>query len=126
MKVERLHEARARSPRELAMQMFAVLGAPIAWATEFVVAYAITQHACSTGHYWELHLSWIVFLSVALLALLVAARTWGAVRHEPRLNGGSAVERSSFVALLGLMTSSFFAVVIIAEAIPRFILTPCD
>ena len=106
--------------------MFAVLGAPVAWATEFAIAYSITQHACSTGHYWELHLSWIVFLAVTLLALFVSWRIWQAARHEPRPDRGTAVERSHFMALFGLMSNGFFVVVIIAEAIPRFILTPCD
>jgi hypothetical protein len=41
-------------------------------------------------------------------------------------DGGTPFDRSHFLHLLGFVSSIWFLVVIIANAVPRWILSPCD
>lgn len=122
----RVGEHRSRSLGEKALQIYGVLGAPIAWAAEFTVSYMTTQHACSTGAFWLLKVLSLVSLLIALTAVAVAFRTYQSAPKTVPQDSGTGVGRSLFMGVLGLMVSTFFTLAILAEAVPRFILTPCD
>ena len=102
-----------------------VLIAPLAWAADLVISYALVQHACSTGHHYLLH---VVSVVCFVIALAGAVLSWRQYQHVSQGNdeGGSAFDRSHFLALLGIATSVWFVVVIVASAVPRWILSPCD
>jgi hypothetical protein len=93
---------------------------------EFIISYSITQHACSTGHHWELHLLSLLSGTAAAGATFIAYRNLRLTSEKERSDGGMPLDRTRFMAITGLMISAFFFVVIIAEAVPRFILSPCD
>jgi hypothetical protein len=115
-----------KSMPELSAQWFGVLGAPIAWVLDHSLSYSMTQHACSTGKFFELKLVSVVMIAVALLAMLFAWRnhvhSGTAVGNDAR----GALGRTNFMGMLGLLVSSLFTAVILANAVPRFILTPCQ
>jgi len=116
----------ARSASEYALQLIGFLGAPTVWALEFIISYAITQHACSTGQHWELYLLSLISGSLAGGATFIALRNLRLTSEKDSSDGGTPLDRTRFMAISGLMISAFFVMVIIAEAVPRFILSPCD
>ena len=115
----------ATSARSPLPQFYALLIGPIAWAADLGMSYASVYHACSTGHFYLLHVISLVALIIALTGAFVGWKEFLAVR-EGSDDGGTPFDRSHFMALLGLASSLGFAVVIIATAVPRFILSPCD
>jgi hypothetical protein len=112
----------ARSPLP---QFYALLIGPIAWAADLGFSYMSVYHACSTGHFYVLHVISLIALVIALTGAFVGWQEFQAVR-EGTDEGGTPLDRSHFMALLGIASSIGFAVVIIASAVPRFILSPCD
>lgn len=104
---------------------WAILIGPAAWALDQGISYAIDQHACSTGHFYVLHVATICF---GLLGLSGAAIGWRQLSRHRGGNeeGGSTRDRSWFMALLGILLSIEFTIVILAMAVPKIILSPCD
>jgi len=115
----------ATSDRSPLPQFYSLLIGPIAWATDLGFSYMSVYHACSTGHFYVLHVISLIALIVALTGAFVGWREFQAVRQGFD-DGGTPLDRSHFMALLGIASSIGFAVVIIATAVPRFILSPCD
>jgi hypothetical protein len=64
-------------------------------------------------------------LVLALTGVVVAWRQLGPVRNG-RDDGGSPVDRSWFMAWLGILMSSTFALTIIALSVTKIVLSPCD
>jgi len=97
-----------------------------AWAFDLGFSYILEQHSCSTGHHYVLHLISIVCLAIALTGF---ATGWVEFKRFPGTTseeGGSHFDRAHFQALLGMAFSLSFAVVIIAGAVPRWIVGPCE
>jgi hypothetical protein len=104
---------------------WAILIGPAAWALDQGISYAIEQHACSTGHFYVLHVATVVFIVLALTGALVGWRQLA--KHQGGAEeGGSVRDRRWFMALLGILLSVEFAVVILAMMVPKLILSPCD
>jgi hypothetical protein len=102
-----------------------ILIGPAAWALDQGISYSMEQHACSTGHFYVLHVCTIVFVLLALTGALAGCRQMAKNRNGNE-EGGSPRDRSWFMALLGMLLSAGFAMVIIALAVPKIILSPCD
>jgi hypothetical protein len=104
----------------------AVLLGPLASLIALQVGYVLAERACGTGQMLPVHLS---FLGSLLLALLGAAtgwrewRRWGARQAG---EGGGREGRSRFLALLGLISGAFFALVIVAQWTANLFLHPCQ
>jgi H+/gluconate symporter-like permease len=112
----------ARSP---GAQFYSLLIGPIAWAADLGLSYANVYHACSTGHHYVLHVITLVSLIVALTGAYVGWQEFQAVREGDE-EGGSAIDRSHFMSLLGIASGLGFALVIIATAVPKFVFSPCQ
>lgn len=115
----------AKAATAPAPQIVGVIIGPLAFGADLLVSYALVQHACSTGHHYVLHLVSVICLLIALSGAWLSLRQYQAVRSAND-EGGSPFDRAHFVALLGMASSLWFAVVIIANAVPRYILSPCD
>lgn len=118
----------AHSPDEpvsIAALWWGILIGPTAWALDQGLSYALAQHACSTGHFYVLHVTSAVMFVLALTGLLAAWRQLGPVRNG-REEGGSPVDRSWFMAWFGILMSAGFALTIIALSVPKIVLSPCD
>ena len=97
-----------------------------AWAFDLGFSYVLEQHSCSTGHHYLLHAISVVSLAIALTGF---GTGWVEFKRFPGTTseeGGSYFDRAHFQALLGMAFSLSFAVVVIAGAIPRSILGPCE
>ena len=97
-----------------------------AWGFELGLSYMLEQHSCSTGHAYVLHaISFVCFLG-ALSGFATGFMEKRRFPHDSKEEGGSSLDRAHFQALIGMLFSLSFAVVIVAGAIPRWILHPCQ
>jgi len=103
-----------------------VLGGAVVWSLQMQIGYALSRF--SSEHRWLT----VMHHLVSLLAVAGAAWcTWLAWREWQRLGGGEPggsepglTGRSRFLALLGVITSGLFTVVIIAQWVPVFFISP--
>jgi hypothetical protein len=102
-----------------------VLLGPTAWALDEGLSYAVAQHSCSTGHFYVTHVITAICLAIALFGALIARAQLLRVGPGDE-NGGGAHNRSWFMARLGIALGCGFALVIIAMAVPKILLSPCD
>jgi hypothetical protein len=124
MAITTVHNSEA--PRQSDAQLVAgVLLGPIAWILDEGLSYSLTQHSCSTGHVYVLHV-------VSIVCLIIALGGAGIAWHQLSLvgtgsaEGGSILDRSWWMARVGISLGVGFAVVILALAIPKFLLSPCS
>ena len=112
--------------RRDAMQWFILFIGPVAFALDETIAYALTYKACSTGRPYLLYLVSLGGLALTMTGIFMARFVLRNVSPHAEERGGTSDDRTYFMARLGLFTSIAFALVIIALAIPRFILSPCE
>jgi hypothetical protein len=103
-----------------------LLAGPAAFLSNLQVNYMLVPWVCATGHRFALHI-------VALCALLVTAaggfaawRAWLRTGKRWSDAGGGAVPRSRFMAIMGMLISAMFFLVILAMGIPNFVMNPCQ
>jgi hypothetical protein len=113
-------------PLPLFAQWYGVLVGPLVFGFDLVVSYALVPHACSTGHWYVLHA-----MTVACLLVIFSGwfTSWALLRRIPRdmpERGDKLMSRARFMALAGLMLSGFSIVLVIANELPRFLMSPCD
>jgi 4-amino-4-deoxy-L-arabinose transferase-like glycosyltransferase len=101
-----------------------VLMGPIGWVFDAGLSYALTQHACSTGHFYVLYIITICCLAFALTGFLIA-RHQMLVVESSQVEQGSTRDRSWWMAQFGIALSLGFSLVIVALAVPKFLLSPC-
>ena len=117
-------------PRQLALWA-GLLAGPLAWATLLQTNYALSYVAC------EQRQTWMLYLATAIALVMVAggaAAAWWTLpspardttdEHEEPDPWQVMVLRARFMALGGLAMCAFFAIVILATAIPILVLHPC-
>jgi hypothetical protein len=117
---------------------FGLLAGPIAWSIYFLVGYGLTEFVCKLGQLefriWGLAALSAIIMGLTLVALLVtlyagflAYRNWQRVKEdEPEeVQPSPPEENSRFLALVGLLLSGLFSLVILLTGIPTFFLSPC-
>ena len=114
---------RGAAPAFVWWTMFA---GPLAWGFDLAFSYVATQHSCSTGHYYLLHVITVVCALIALTGLGAGLRGYAGLPRDASDEGGRPPDRTHFQILFGIIFSLAFTVVIIAGAVPRWILSPCD
>jgi len=103
-----------------------VAAGPVAWAFDLGFSYAVAPHACSTGHFYLLHIISLICFIVALTGFVLAFGTQRKMPERADKQGHAPRDRAFFLSLVGITMSLFFAVIIIAGAVPRWILSPCS
>jgi hypothetical protein len=105
---------------------FGILAGPLAFLLNLQLSYMLVQPVCATAHRLVLHL-------VPAGALLLTAggggsawRSWQRAGQAESSQTGGVLPRSRFMASVGLLTSGLFVIVIVAQWLPNFILTPCQ
>ena len=104
--------------------LIGLLVPPLAWLTQQEANYALVTWTCSSGHRSVLVLIAVVAVAVSLFAGYLAWTSWpsdGRLAGEPR-----GVEGARLLSLSGVASAVVFAIVIVANTIPTFILRPCD
>jgi Ni/Fe-hydrogenase subunit HybB-like protein len=114
------------SPRENAALWFGVFGSAVVWAIQLQTSYAMVPWACSSGHRWILPLVSLAFLAAAIVPGIVSWKIWrrtSASRTTERESAGAG--RRRFMAMLGMMDSAIFVLLILAQGLPVFFIHPC-
>ena len=112
--------------RELRALWTGLLLAPIAFLLNLEAAYALVPAACSARTQLLVHGVHLVCLLLAILGGVTAWGRWNAGGRTWPGDAGDPMSRSRFMAGLGLLVSAMFALVIVAQWIPSFVLSPCQ
>jgi hypothetical protein len=99
---------------------------PIAWAADLGFSYVLTQHSCSTGHHYVLHVITLVCFLLALSGAFAGLYENFRTPDDAVEEGRRPRDRAYFQVLFGLIFSFAFAVAVVAASVPRWILSPCD
>ena len=103
-----------------------ILAGPSAFALNLTVTFALVHWTCATDRQSLLH---VISLFAFILVLAGSWLSWVALRHAPstlETEGGTPQARARFMALLGLASSALFALAIIANAYPQWVLNACQ
>jgi len=121
-------DSRTETPdaRRIRALWFGLLAAPVAFLLNLEIAYALVPTACSSGTSLMVHLVHVLCLLLALAGGLVAWRIWNAAGVEWPGEQGGQIARTRFMAGSGVLGSALFALVILAQWIPTFVLSPCQ
>jgi len=112
--------------RRIAALWAGLLVPPLAFLANLEVGYALVPTACKAGNQGMIHLVHLVFLLLSLAAGLIAWRSWNTYGSEWSGAEGGPLARSRFMAGSGLTGSALFSLVIVAQWLPGFALTPCQ
>jgi hypothetical protein len=112
-------------PRRDVLLWLAVLAGPFAWAVDELTSYSLAPTACDAGTKWMLHLVFLVTLLVSLGGALLA-RSVGRGLPEGSSEEGSRDSRARFMALAGTVMGVVFALVIVAEEVPNWVVGVCQ
>lgn len=113
-------------PEGLLALWFGVLAGPIAFLLNLQLNYMLTPWVCERGGEAVLHVVPLIFLVIVAAAGWVSLRNWRRTGSEWRADGGGVIPRSRFMAVLGVLTSILFVLVILAQWIPNLFLSPCQ
>ncbi|MBV8892377.1 MAG: hypothetical protein JO266_10475 [Acidobacteria bacterium] len=117
----------SRRPRQApGLVWWSMVAGPIAWAADLGFSYVLAQHACSTQHRYVLHLISMVCFVIALTGLAAGFAEQRKLPAEVTDKGPRPFDRAYFQVLFGMVFSIAFALIVVAGAIPRWILSPCD
>jgi hypothetical protein len=116
-------------PGRTSLDVFAVLSflaGPLAWVVDLAGSYFLVPRAHATGSKLGMHLATVVAVGVIAAGVAAALRVLrapsaGAKRLEVRV-----AERARFLALGGLVLCAFFLGVVVANAVPKLLLSPWD
>ncbi|HZQ25690.1 MAG TPA: hypothetical protein VFA89_23065 [Terriglobales bacterium] len=112
--------------RASALVWWSMCAGPLAWGVDLGFSYSLTQHSCSTGHHYVLHVISVICFLIALTGFAVGLSEYLKLPPDAEDHGRRPIDRAHFQVLFGIVFSLSFAVVVIAGAVPRWIFTPCD
>jgi len=103
-----------------------VLMSPIVWLIQFQLRYSLVEWVCGQQNRLVLHIISLLFLAIIAGGGILSWRTWVAEgKAFPTDETSGPHERNLFLSLLGVLMSSMFALVTIAQAIAEFMVDPC-
>jgi len=114
----------ARWPGMLSLSLGLLLGPIVALANQQMI-YSANMWACGNNGWGAMHLIPLLCLIVAIGAGLTARRDWKAVGGGVHDEDATVAERTRFVALCGMVISTFSALVILAQWAAIFVFEPC-
>ena len=103
-----------------------LLAGPIIWLMQFQTNYTLVPWACRSGEHF------LIYIVVAVALLLVAGagflswRSWQETGRDWPDEEAGVRPRSRFMAVMGLITSAFFFLVIVAQAVANLFFAPCQ
>jgi hypothetical protein len=111
-----------RLERRLWVSVFAP---SLAWITALIVSFLLSSEICATGRRWILYLVTGSAMAAAAAGAIAGWRTWRRLAGEkpPSELVGA---RRLFMAAGGFVLALYFALAILALAIPQIVHRPCD
>lgn len=124
---------KARPGRELILLWLCVVAGPLAWSVQLAVSYPLVGPTCDgAASFWLHGVSLVTFL----VCLVSAMASWRRIRRGDPIavktvltDRADVAERElparDFLAISGLILSSFFLLVILTQWMPVLVLNPC-
>ncbi|MDB5933049.1 MAG: hypothetical protein JWQ01_393 [Massilia sp.] len=103
----------------------ALLLAPSVALANASVAYALVTPSCSRQQTIVLHMVALASLLLCLAMTWPAARNWLRQRTDPPLASDAVAARGHFLAQVATMAGLLSALVVLAEWLPQWIVSPC-
>lgn len=104
---------------------YALFGGPVAWFVGLCIAYFVVSPSCEAHDELPLHAISIVTLIAALGALLAGALVWRRSEASWPDDRGGRIDRTRFIAAMGVAISALFALAISAQWAAAAIHEPC-
>ncbi|HEY0972440.1 MAG TPA: hypothetical protein VGE02_15835 [Gemmatimonadales bacterium] len=112
--------------RRQAIEWVPIFAGPLALAVNLQVSYMLVPAACSGGTRVLIAMVHLAMLLMVVASGDLAWRLWNdAGRGWPGDETGH-VERRRFLAVLGLLVSALFTIVVVWQAVPTVVLSPCQ
>ena len=113
------------SPRGNLALWYAFLGAPVVWFIDLGFVYFWVSPSCVLRTSLPLYLIDGVALVLALFALLIGYNIWQDTGEELPGEHATRTDRSRFMAVVGIMMSGLFSLIIAGHILATAILGPC-
>jgi fatty-acid desaturase len=97
----------------------------VGFGVDLGASYVLQHHACAVDP-TSIHVVTSICLAIALSGFALGWMQHRRLPHQSNEEGPKPHDRAHFQALLGMSLSAAFAVAILAEAVPRWILNACD
>jgi hypothetical protein len=114
-----------KQPAGVAALWAGIFAGPLAWAVDLVLSYSLVQWVCGGGPPVVLHLITLFALALTAAGAFGSWRALQLVSDRVPSDGAEADQRGYFMALLGLAMSALFATIVVAGAVPRWVLDAC-
>ena len=105
---------------------FGILAGPLAFLLNLQLSYMLVQPVCVTALHLVLHLVPVGALLLTVSGGVSAWWNWRRTGQAESSKAAGVLPCSRFMAGVGLLTSGLFILVIVAQWLPNFILTPCQ
>jgi hypothetical protein len=106
--------------------VYGFVAAPLSALYAQAIAYAGVQWACGHRNPITPHVVPLVFTLLGAAATWVSWRDWTTVGRITRAEGETVSDRTRFLALSGLILSSFSVALILAMWLPMIVFNPCQ
>ena len=100
---------------------YGMLGPPLLTLLNLELSYALAPVACKAGSALAMHIS-----TAIILALVILAGVGAAMRLRRNWIEDTVLSRPGFMAMLGILESTLFSAVIIAQWLPHAFLSACQ
>lgn len=135
------HPAPLRGRVALFALVFGVVGAPLAWNAQLLIAITMTSHACYPARtplaapiwseLWPIELVVsVVGIGIGISAAVVSLRSWRRTRDEKPGSGHDLLSigdgRTRFLAMCGMLTSALFLVALAFATVTLFLSPLCN
>lgn len=118
--------ARLHLSRRLLMELrWSVLAGPFGWAIDQIASYASVELVREEGRHWIVHLFTAIGLLMAASGIAVASNARRSLRSYAPSSIALTPAYVEWIATLGIWLSLAFAIVIVALAIPKWLVSPC-
>src|SRR5688572_17108380 len=106
---------------ELLLLWLGVLGPPTAFLFNLGLSYAMVGAVCE-GRWRSISTLHVVPALLLLITILLGIASYRRIGQRPENSGW---DRDEVLAVLGVLSASFFALVLVAQWIPTMLLEPC-
>ena len=115
----------AQQKVRLALWVAPLVG-PMAWFTDLQFSFSFDRWACDHNNIVPLYL---LTALCTLLAASGAAWSWSHWKHARPVSAGEqdgVIPRTRFLSLVSLAVNLLFTIAVVAQAIPKLMLNPCQ
>ena len=112
--------------KALAAQQLALFLAPAVFFLQFQTNYLLVQWACARGGEGWLHFVSAVSIGLALIGVWMGWRLWQRAGGEAPGQGTPPESRVRLIAIVGGVISALFVLLMAAQWLPVFVLSPCQ